>query len=338
MREHVTVAGPCRDDIARRPMASSSSSSSSSPRRRPRRGRSRSRSYRGRRMSRSSSSYSSRSSSSSRSRGRRSRSPRRRRSPPRRRHSPPPRRPRDDRRPRAPDHDFGGGEHWRARGEPGRGGSERYGPRSRGPGADAAGHYGPGGTGREQAGSQASRRIPGAAFSGHYGPGGSGTGRELAGSQAPRKVPSDPPNVLVRPEGSGKNFPFAPPAAFAPPRRPKFEVGAASRRKFGILGKTLAAARADTSRDRLGGDLAKLPPAAQRALRARIQRGALRPSEVTRDAKLFSALCALPPAKADAAVEAFLGMLDREQGNRPNLLRRAVRQQASPPAPSRSRS
>ena len=150
-------------------------------------------------------------------------------------------------------------------------------------------------------------------------------------------MPSDPPNVLVRPEGSGKNFPLAPPAAFAPPRRPKVEVGAASRRKFGILGKTLAAARADTSRDRLGGDLAKLPPAAQRALRMRIQCGALRPSEVTRDAKLFSELCALPPAKADAAVEEFLGMLDREQGNRPNLLRRAVRQQASPsPSPSRS--
>ena len=56
-----------------------------------------------------------------------------------------------------------------------------------------------------------------------------------------------------------------------------------------------------------------------------IVRGALRPSEVTRDAALFGELCALPPAKCDEAVEAFLGMLDREQGSRSEMLRRAVR-------------
>ena len=151
-----------------------------------------------------------------------------------------------------------------------------------------------------------------------------GVGRErlkalTAGSKAPRDVPSDPPNTLVE----ERNCTFEP--APAPARRPRAEVGAASRRKFGLLGKTLAAAKADTSRDKLGGDLGKLPPAAQRALRARIVRGALRPSEVTRDAALFGELCALPPAKADAAVEAFLGMLDREQGSRSEMLRRAVR-------------
>ena len=151
-----------------------------------------------------------------------------------------------------------------------------------------------------------------------------GVGRErlkslTAGSKAPRNVPSDPPNTLVE----ERNCTFEP--APAPARRPRAEVGAASRRKFGLLGKTLAAAKADTSRDKLGGDLGKLPPAAQRALRARIVRGALRPSEVTRDAALFGELCALPPAKADAAVEAFLGMLDREQGSRSEMLRRAVR-------------
>jgi len=54
-------------------------------------------------------------------------------------------------------------------------------------------------------------------------------------------------------------------------------------------------------------------------------RGALRPSEMTRDAALFGELCALPPAKCDEAVEAFLGMLDREQGSRSEMLRRAVR-------------
>ena len=142
-----------------------------------------------------------------------------------------------------------------------------------------------------------------------------------AGSKAPRNVPADPPNTLIE----ERNCTFEPAPAPAPARRPRAEVGAASRRKFGILGKTLAAAKADTSRDKLGGDLAKLPPAAQRALRARIVRGALRPSEVTRDAALFGELCALPPAKCDEAVEAFLGMLDREQGNRPEMLRRAVR-------------
>ena len=140
-----------------------------------------------------------------------------------------------------------------------------------------------------------------------------------AGSKAPRNVPADPPNTLVE----ERNCTFEP--APAPARRPRAEVGAASRRKFGILGKTLAAAKADTSRDKLGGDLGKLPPAAQRALRARIVRGALRPSEVTRDAALFGELCALPPAKCDEAVEAFLGMLDREQGSRSEMLRRAVR-------------
>ncbi len=151
-----------------------------------------------------------------------------------------------------------------------------------------------------------------------------GVGRErlkslTAGSKAPRTVPSDPPNTLVE----ERNCTFEP--APAPARRPRAEVGAASRRKFGILGKTLAAAKADTSRDKLGGDLAKLPPASQRALKARIVRGALRPSEVTRDAALFGELCALPPAKCDEAVEAFLGMLDREQGSRSEMLRRAVR-------------
>ena len=149
-----------------------------------------------------------------------------------------------------------------------------------------------------------------------------GVGRSLtAGSKAPRTVPADPPNTLVE----ERNCTFEPPPAPAPARRPRAEVGAASRRKFGLLGKTLAAAKADTSRDKLGGDLAKLPPAAQRALKARIVRGALRPSEVTRDAALFGELCALPPAKCDEAVEAFLGMLDREQGSRSEMLRRAVR-------------
>ena len=143
-----------------------------------------------------------------------------------------------------------------------------------------------------------------------------------AGSKAPRNVPADPPNTLVE----ERNCTFEPPPAPAPARsRPRAEVGAASRRKFGLLGKTLAAAKADTSRDKLGGDLGKLPPASQRALRARIARGALRPSEVTRDAALFGELCALPPAKCDEAVEAFLGMLDRDQGNRSEMLRRAVR-------------
>ena len=151
-----------------------------------------------------------------------------------------------------------------------------------------------------------------------------GVGRErlkslTAGSKAPKNVPADPPNTLVE----ERNCTFEP--APAPARRPRAEVGAASRRKFGILGKTLAAAKADTSREKLGGDLGKLPPAAQRALRARIVRGALRPSEVTRDAALFGELCALPPAKCDAAVEAFLGMLDREKGSRSEMLRRAVR-------------
>ena len=151
-----------------------------------------------------------------------------------------------------------------------------------------------------------------------------GVGRErlkalTAGSKAPRSVPADPPNTLVE----ERNCTFEP--APAPARRPRAEVGAASRRKFGLLGKTLAAAKADTSRDKLGGDLGKLPPAAQRALRARIVRGALRPSEMTRDAALFGELCALPPAKCDEAVEAFLGMLDREQGSRSEMLRRAVR-------------
>ena len=147
-----------------------------------------------------------------------------------------------------------------------------------------------------------------------------GVGRSLtAGSKAPKNVPADPPNTLVE----ERNCTFEP--APAPARRPRAEVGAASRRKFGILGKTLAAAKADTSREKLGGDLGKLPPAAQRALRARIVRGALRPSEVTRDAALFGELCALPPAKCDAAVEAFLGMLDREKGSRSEMLRRAVR-------------
>ena len=151
-----------------------------------------------------------------------------------------------------------------------------------------------------------------------------GVGRErlkalTAGSKAPRNAPADPPNTLVE----ERNCTFEP--APAPARRPRAEVGAASRRKFGLLGKTLAAAKADTSRDKLGGDLGKLPPAAQRALRARIVRGALRPSEVTRDAALFGELCALPPAKCDEAVEAFLGMLDREQGSRSEMLRRAVR-------------
>ena len=147
-----------------------------------------------------------------------------------------------------------------------------------------------------------------------------GVGRSLtAGSKAPKNVPADPPNTLVE----ERNCTFEP--ASVPTRRPRAEVGAASRRKFGILGKTLAAAKADTSRDKLGGDLAKLPPKAQRALRARIVRGALRPSEVTRDAALFGELCALPPAKCDEAVEAFLGMLDREQGSRSEMLRRAVR-------------
>ena len=151
-----------------------------------------------------------------------------------------------------------------------------------------------------------------------------GVGRErlkalTAGSKAPRNAPADPPNTLVE----ERNCTFEP--APAPARRPRAEVGAASRRKFGLLGKTLAAAKADTSRDKLGGDLGKLPPASQRALKARIVRGALRPSEVTRDAALFGELCALPPAKCDAAVEAFLGMLDREQGSRSEMLRRAVR-------------
>ena len=151
-----------------------------------------------------------------------------------------------------------------------------------------------------------------------------GVGRErlkalTAGSKAPRNAPADPPNTLVE----ERNCTFEP--APAPARRPRAEVGAASRRKFGILGKTLAAAKADTSRDKLGGDLGKLPPAAQRALRARIVRGALRPSEVPRDAAVFGELCALPPAKCDEAVEAFLGMLDREQGSRSEMLRRAVR-------------
>ena len=151
-----------------------------------------------------------------------------------------------------------------------------------------------------------------------------GVGRErlkalTAGSKAPRNAPADPPNTLVE----ERNCTFEP--APAPARRPRAEVGAASRRKFGLLGKTLAAAKADTSRDKLGGDLAKLPPAAQRALKARIVRGALRPSEVTRDAAVFGELCALPPAKCDEAVEAFLGMLDREQGSRSEMLRRAVR-------------
>ena len=151
-----------------------------------------------------------------------------------------------------------------------------------------------------------------------------GVGRErlkalTTGSKAPKNVPADPPNTLVE----ERNCTFEP--APAPARRPRAKVGAASRRKFGILGKTLAAAKADTSRDKLGGDLAKLPPGSQRALRARIVRGALRPSEVTRDAALFGELCALPPAKCDEAVEAFLGMLDREQGNRSEMLRRAVR-------------
>ena len=152
-----------------------------------------------------------------------------------------------------------------------------------------------------------------------------GVGREqlkslTAGSKAPRNVPADPPNTLVE----ERNCTFEPAPAPAR-RRPRAEVGAASRRKFGLLGKTLAAAKADTSRDKLGGDLAKLPPKAQRELRARIVRGALRPSEVTRDAALFGELCALPPAKCDAAVEAFLGMLDRDQGSRSVMLRRAVR-------------
>ena len=147
-----------------------------------------------------------------------------------------------------------------------------------------------------------------------------GVGRSLtAGSKAPKNVPADPPNTLVE----ERNCTFEP--APAPARRLRADVGAASRRKFGLLGKTLAAAKADTSRDKLGGDLAKLPPAAQRGLRARIVRGALRPSEVTRDAALFGELCALPPAKCDEAVEAFLGMLDREQGSRSEMLRRAVR-------------
>ena len=151
-----------------------------------------------------------------------------------------------------------------------------------------------------------------------------GVGRErlkalTTGSKAPKNVPADPPNTLVE----ERNCTFEP--APAPARRPRAKVGAASRRKFGILGKTLAAAKADTSRDKLGGDLAKLPPGSQRALRARIVRGALRPSEVTRDAALFGELCALPPAKCDEAVEAFLGMLDREQGSRTEMLRRAVR-------------
>jgi len=155
-------------------------------------------------------------------------------------------------------------------------------------------------------------------------PGTGGVGRErlkasTAGSKAPKNVPADPPNTLVE----ERNCTFEP--APAPARRPRAEVGAASRRKFGLLGKTLAAAKADTSRDKLGGDLGKLPPAAQRALRARIVRGALRPSEVTRDAALFGELCALPPAKCDEAVEAFLGMLDQEQGSRSEMLRRAVR-------------
>ena len=163
------------------------------------------------------------------------------------------------------------------------------------------------------------KQIAAAAKQGTGGVGREGLKTLTAGSKAPKNEPADPPNTLVE----ERNCTFEP--APAPARRPRAEVGAASRRKFGILGKTLAAAKADTSRDKLGGDLAKLPPAAQRALRARIVRGALRPSEVTRDAALFGELCALPPAKCDEAVEAFLGMLDREQGIRSEMLRRAVR-------------
>ena len=163
------------------------------------------------------------------------------------------------------------------------------------------------------------KQIAAAAKQGTGGVGREGLKAQTAGSKAPKNVPADPPNTLVE----ERNCTFEP--APAPARRPRAEVGAASRRKFGLLGKTLAAAKADTSRDKLGGDLGKLPPAAQRALRARIVRGALRPSEVTRDAALFGELCALPPAKCDEAVEAFLGMLDREQGSRSEMLRRAVR-------------
>ena len=199
---------------------------------------------------------------------------------------------------------------------PRRSGGGRYFPRSgrapsprRRPGAAAAGHYGPGGGGgrgrspepfnprrgpprRQRGPSPASRaamkQIADAAKQGT-----GGVGREklkslTAGSKAPRNVPADPPNTLVE----ERNCTFEPAPAPAPARRPRAEVGAASRRKFGLLGKTLAAAKADTSRDKLGGDLGKLPPAAQRALRARIVRGALRPSEVTRDAALFGELCA----------------------------------------------
>ena len=164
------------------------------------------------------------------------------------------------------------------------------------------------------------KQIAAAAKQGTGGVGREGLKALTAGSKAPRSVPADPPNTLVE----ERNCTFEPAPAPAR-RRPRAEVGAASRRKFGLLGKTLAAAKADTSRDKLGGDLGKLPPAAQRALRARIVRGALRPSEVTRDAALFGELCALPPAKCDEAVEAFLGMLDREQGSRSEMLRRAVR-------------
>ena len=141
----------------------------------------------------------------------------------------------------------------------------------------AAGHYGPGGGGgrnrspepfnprrgpprRQRGPSPASRaamkQIAAAAKQGT-----GGVGRErlkslTAGSKAPRNVPSDPPNTLVE----ERNCTFEPAPAPAPARRPRAEVGAASRRKFGLLGKTLAAAKADTSRDKLGGDLAKLPP------------------------------------------------------------------------------
>jgi len=110
-------------------------------------------------------------------------------------------------------------------------------------------------------------------------------------------------------------------------------AGGAGRRARGLLAASLgAAARGDAGRDRLGGDLGRLPLDAQRLLKAKIRAGFLRPSEVTRDAALFADLLALDDGDATAVVAAFLEGLQPNARDKAGALRAALRRVAGPKA------
>ncbi|KAJ1461937.1 hypothetical protein M885DRAFT_584420 [Pelagophyceae sp. CCMP2097] len=127
-------------------------------------------------------------------------------------------------------------------------------------------------------------------------------------------------------------------------RKQRDTVGAAAfgRRTFGLLTSTLRSAREDQTRgarDRLGGELGKLPAPAQALLKAKIAAGLVRASELTCESATLALLCSLPEAECVECVRRFVESPELEhQRDKGVLLRRMAKKHSkrgASPSPER---